>query len=117
MAKGVFLFVFGVVLASISQVILKIAANKYSNRESFVLQYINPLVIGAYAIFFSTTVISVIALRWIPLSVAAILEAFSQIFVPLMSFFILKEPISKNKCIGMTCIIIGMVVIMHRPEL
>lgn len=110
MLKGVLIYVIGVVLASISQILLKISANKHTDSDTFVSQYINPWVISAYTIFFLTTIISVIALKWLTLSMAAILETLAQIFVPVLSFFLLKEPISLRKGIGIMFIVVGMAI-------
>ncbi len=110
MLKGVLMFIIGVILASISQILLKISANKHRGSDTFSSQYINLWVISAYTIFFLTTIISVIALRWLTVSIAAILETLAQIFVPVLSFFLLKEPISLRKGIGITVIVVGMVI-------
>ena len=110
MLKGVLMFIIGVILASISQILLKISANKHRGSDTFSSQYINLWVISAYTIFFLTTIISVIALRWLTVSIAAILETLAQIFVLVLSFFLLKEPISLRKGIGITVIVVGMVI-------
>lgn len=45
-------------------------------------EYLNPLVIIAYILFFGTTFISMYALKVVPLSMAPILEASGYIFLP-----------------------------------
>lgn len=56
----------GVFLSSVSQVMLKRAAmRKYS---SVVQEYLNPLVIFAYGIFFSTTLLGILAYKGMPVS-------------------------------------------------
>ena len=88
MLKGVLMFIIGVILASISQILLKISANKHRGSDTFSSQYINLWVISAYTIFFLTTIISVIALRWLTVSIAAILETLAQICTGFEFFFI-----------------------------
>lgn len=110
MFKGILIFVIGVIFASISQILLKISASKHTASDTFASQYINLWVISAYIIFFLTTIISVIALRWLTVSMAAILQTLAQIFVPVLSFFILKEPISLRKGIGILFIVVGMLI-------
>lgn len=95
-------------IAAFSQVLLKKAAGKkYSSR---LRSYLNPLVIFAYMLFFATTLFSVTALRFIPLTLSAALAASAQIFVPVMSRFFLRENISRRKWVGMTVIVLGMVI-------
>lgn len=105
---GAGLILLGTFVAAVSQIMLKKSAQKkYSNQ---IAEYINPLVIGGYTILLGTTFISVIALRFIPMSLAAALDSTGQIFVPVLSFLILKENINRQKLIGMVVIMIGLVV-------
>ena len=52
----------------------------------------------------------VIALRFISLSLSTALAATGQVFVPLLSWLILKERISVQKALGMVAIIVGIIV-------
>ena len=61
-----FIFVASVLVSSISQVMLKKSANKvYDNALK---EYLNPMVITAYGLFFLSTVITVFAYKYVPLS-------------------------------------------------
>ncbi len=73
-------------------------------------EYLNPLVIIAYILFFGTTFISMYALKVVPLSMAPILEASGYIFVAVLSYFFLKEKLTKRQILGMVLIIMGIVV-------
>ena len=84
----------GVFLSSISQVMLKKAAQK--KYDSFIQEYINPRVIIAYIIFFGTTLLSVVAYKGIPLSIGPILESTSYIYVTIFGVYIFKENDKKN---------------------
>ena len=97
-----------VLLSSISQMMLKISANK--TYPSKVAEYLNPLVIGGYLIFFATTLIVVFAYRVIPLSIGPIIEALGYVFIAIIGFAILREKISRRKLLGMFLIIFGVVV-------
>lgn len=55
----------GVLVSAISQVLLKKAAMKH--YENHLKEYLNPMVIFAYAMFVGTTFLSIIAYRGIPL--------------------------------------------------
>ena len=86
-------FLVGVFVSSVSQILLKLSARKkYPSR---IREYINPLVIVGYLLFFGCTLISVFALRVVPLSMSPVLASSGYIFVSLLSFVFFKE---KNSC-------------------
>ena len=102
------IMVSGTLIASVSQIMLKKSAEKtYPNK---LREYLNPLVIIAYILFFGTTFISMYDLKVVPLSMAPILEASGYIFVAILSLIFLKEKMTKKQMIGMTLIIIGIVI-------
>jgi len=105
---GVGLILFAIFITAISQIMLKKSAQK--QYASQIAEYINPLVLGGYVLLFGTTLISVLALRYIPMSFAAALESTGQIFVPVLSFLILKEHINRQKMQGILVIIVGLVI-------
>jgi len=102
------IFVFGVFISSVSQIILKKSADKeYANR---IREYLNPRVIFAYSVFFAATLCSVVAYKVIPLSLGPILESSGYIFVAVLSYLFLKEKISKQKMLGLSIIIVGIII-------
>lgn len=96
-------------VAAVSQILLKISVN--TGHEGFIREYLNFRVIAAYALLFSTTIITVLALRYVPLYVAASIEALSQVFVALLGRLILKENVNIRKCIGLLVILVGVIII------
>jgi drug/metabolite transporter (DMT)-like permease len=84
---------------------LKTSANKV--YESKIKEYLNPTVIIAYGLFFLSTVITVFAYKYVPLSSGPILESFGYIFVAVLGYIFLKEKFSKKKIIGMGLILLG----------
>lgn len=102
------LFICSVFISSISQILLKKSALK--RYDSKIKEYLNPLVISAYCIFFSCTLIGIIAYEFIPLSMGPIFESTGYVFVSILGFIFLKERISKKKAIGMVIIVIGVLV-------
>ncbi|MBK6087618.1 EamA family transporter [Ruminococcus difficilis] len=102
------IFVFGVFISSVSQIILKKAAQKeYPNK---IREYLNARVIFAYIIFFGATLCSIWAYTVIPLSLGPILESAGYIFVAVLSWLFLKEKITKKKMLGLSIIIIGIII-------
>lgn len=102
------IFIGGVFISSISQIILKKSAQ--IEYESKIKEYLNPRVIFAYIIFFGATLCSVWAYKVIPLSLGPILESAGYIFVAFLSWLFLKEKITKQKMLGLSVIIIGIIV-------
>ena len=64
------IYLCSVLISSISQILLKTSANKeYDNKLK---EYLNPRVIIAYMFFFGATLVTVLALKYVPLSMGAI---------------------------------------------
>lgn len=102
------IFVFGVFISSISQILLKKSAKReYPNK---IREYLNARVIFAYIIFFAATLCSILAYTIIPLSLGPILESAGYIFVAVLSWLFLKEKITKQKMLGLSIIIIGIII-------
>ena len=97
-----------VFVSSISQIMLKKSAIKVYNNK--IREYLNPLVIVGYVLFFLCSLINVFALKYVPLSLMPILESSGYIFVTVMGHFILKEKLSKRKNVGMLAILIGILI-------
>ena len=97
----------GVLVSAISQVLLKKAAMKH--YENHLKEYLNPMVIFAYAMFVGTTFLSIIAYRGIPLSMGPILEATSYIYVTIFGVKIFHERLNKKKIIN---IFISVIIIL-----
>lgn len=102
---GVLLILGSVILAGISQILLKISACR--DYKSGLLEYLNPFVISGYSLLLMTTFFNLLALRWVPLSLASGLGAAGQVVVPVLSFLVLKEKISRRKMLGMALIVVG----------
>lgn len=101
-------FVLSVLISSISQIMLKKSADKvYDNPLK---EYLNPFVITAYGLFFISTLITVFAYKYVPLSSGPILESSGYIFVAVLGYIFLKERFTKKKVIGMLLILVGIAI-------
>jgi len=98
----------GVFVASCSQILLKKSADK--QYKNILAEYLNARVITAYAMFFVSALVGMYVLRYIPLSLAPILESGAYVFVAVLSFCILKERMSKRNLLGIGLIIVGTIV-------
>ena len=105
---SIFLLI-AVFISSVSQILLKKAALK-DYGGSKIREYLNPLVITAYAIFFVATFADIYAYKVVPLSMGPILEATGYIYVTLFGVKFFNEKINKGKIIALILILCGIAV-------
>ncbi len=106
--KYIIVWIISVFISSIAQVMLKVEANR--KHESRVKEYLNPMVITAYAIFFLSTFLTMYALKKVPLTYSPIIEPLSYIFVPVIGVLVLKEKISGRRILGIAIMFVGIVI-------
>ena len=104
----VVIFLGAVLISSIAQIVLKASSGK--KYENIIREYLNPMVMGAYIVFFGATLISTFAYREIPLSLGPILESSGYVYVTILSFMFLQEKISTKKLVGNVLIILGIII-------
>ena len=103
----IFVFLFSVLISSVSQIILKSSANKMYGH--WLREYLNFKVVVAYGLFFAASLLTVVAYRYVPLSMGAILEASGYVFVTVLGCLVLKEKISARKLAGLIIIVLGII--------
>ena len=108
MNKYVLLKIISVLIAVISQILLKKSANEHYDNK--LREYLNEFVIVGYGLFFLSSIISVISLKGIAISYSSIIESLSYILIPISSYIFLKEKINKKQLIGMVIIIVGVLI-------
>ncbi len=106
--KYLLLLIFSVFIASISQILLKISANRKHNSK--IREYFNPYVIIAYSILCFSFILTILALRELELKNVPIIESTGYVYILILSNLILKERITKYKIGGSFLIILGIVV-------
>ncbi len=99
------IMLFGVLISSLSQVLLKKSASK--KHSTRIREYLNPSVLTAYAVFFLATFCTVFAYRVIPLSMGPILESSSYLFVTLFGWLFFREKLTKKKMFALILILGG----------
>lgn len=104
----ILIFLVSVFISSASQIVLKKSANK--KYKNVLREYLNPSVIIAYGLFFTSSLLTVLAYKGVPLSMGPILEATGYIWVSILGMFFLKEHIKPKKAIGLLVIIIGILI-------
>lgn len=99
---------FGVFVSGISQVLLKKSALR--TYESRVAEYLNPLVVFAYALFVVSTLLSTLAYKVIPLSMGPVLDATGYIYVTAFGVLIFHERLNLRKVLALALIICGILI-------
>ena len=97
-----------IALTAISQLLLKIGANRGKSRHPVKL-FLNPFTAIAYALFFIVTLMNLYAYKMLPLKCAVILLPFIYILIGIFSYIFLKEKMNRNQLIGAGIIILGVV--------
>ncbi|MBC6972358.1 EamA family transporter [Bacillus sp. Xin] len=102
------LFIFGIILANYSQILLKKAT--LQEYDSKLREYVNPYVIIGYSLFVINAGLNVIALKGLSLKQASALESLSYLIILVFGWYFLGEKITKRKILGNIIIVIGVVV-------
>ena len=102
------LLIFGVLISTVSQVLLKKSAPK--EHKGIIREYLNPYVIGAYSLFVIATFITIYAFKGIPLSYGPILEGTGYFFITIFGIIFFKERLNTKKIIGIILILSGIVI-------
>ena len=108
MIIGSLLALASVLIAAISQVLLKTAANK--GEKNFIKKFLNVTVISAYTMMLASSLCSLFALRHLELNLMPIFQATSFFWILLFSHLFLKEKICKKDIAGISIIFLGILI-------
>lgn len=101
-------FLAGVVLASVGQVLMKKGALRGTER-GIVATFLDPYTIAGYTLMLGSTVTSTIALKVLPLRFTVALLPLGYVIVVLLSVLALGERVSRTQLWGMTVVLAGIV--------
>lgn len=99
------LAVLSVCVASLSQVLLKMGANR--TYKSKIREYLNAYVITGYGMLFGSMVLTILAYSRLSFLSVPIIEALGYVLVPLLSYFCFREKLSVRKLLGIALILTG----------
>ena len=102
------LMFFGTFLTAISQVLLKQSAGK--TYKSWIFEYLNWRVILSYGLFVVVLAVNTWAFTRVEMKYGTIIDAFSYVFVMVLSVLILREKITKGRLIGNLIIVAGILI-------
>ena len=97
-----------VVIASFSQVMLKLGAGK--TYASKIREYLNLYVISGYGMLFVSMVLTIVAYSHLSYLSVPVVEAVGYVLVPVLSYFIFKEKLTKRKLCGIAFILCGIII-------
>lgn len=92
-------FLFAVFVAATAQAILKYAAIRH--YDCWWKSYLNLYVIGAYGLFFLSTLLAIWAYRVLPLSMGVMLDATGYFYVALFGRIFFGEKLTGRKLLGL----------------
>ena len=109
MVNFYFLLMFlGTLLTAISQVLLKTSSGK--TYKSWIYEYLNWRVILSYSLFVVVLAMNTWAFTKVQMKYGTIIDAFSYVFVMILSVVLLREKISRGRLIGNLIIIAGILI-------
>jgi uncharacterized membrane protein len=103
------MFVGGVVIASVGQLLIKRGATR--RRDGALLaSFFDPFVMSGYVLMLASTVLSTIALKVLPLKTTVSLQPLGFILVVFLSVAFLHERMRRHHLWGMLLILAGIVI-------
>ena len=108
--RGILILLLSVTCASLAQILLKSSANR--EHSSWLKEYVNLRVLTGYALLFGSTILTIAALKTVPLSWSPAIESLSYLIVAVLGFFILKERFTRKKAAGLAVILAGVLILV-----
>lgn len=105
-------FIASAILASVAQVLLKKASLQQPEGVSYWRSLLDWRVIVGYTLLMSTTLLGMLGYRRISLSVGALLNSFSYVFVGIFSVIFFKESVTPQKVMAYALIVLGVIIIV-----
>ncbi len=105
-----FLMILAELIASSSQMLLKLSAQK--EYPSFIREYLNFLVIGGYGLLVVSMIISIFCYDGLGYMGVVVMEPIGYIIVMIMSRVFFKEKFTNRKLLGM-CLILGGILVFY----
>lgn len=98
----------GVTIAAFSQILLKTSANR--PYEGFWKQYLNWRVITGYVMLLASMLLAVWAYSGMDYKYGPAIESIGFVLVAFLSWWVLKEEMTRKKALGIALIVGGLIV-------
>lgn len=103
------LVILSVFAAACAQMLLKQGARR--NYIGFWHQYLNPWVIGGYAIMACSLMLNIFCMtHGVQVKEVSVIESLSYLFVPVLAFMLFKEKLYARKICAIGIIICGIII-------
>lgn len=102
------LLIGSVFIATCSQIFLKTSSS--IEYKSWIREYLNWRVILGYGMMVVSTILTILAFKGLDYKNGPIIESLGYIFIMILSRLFLKEKITKNKIIGNSLILFGILI-------
>lgn len=107
-SRFVFVMFISVVVASVSQVLLK--KSTLNAHDTVLKEYLNLYVISGYGLLFLSMLLTVYAYSGMDYKNGPMIESLGNVMVLILGYFAFGERISVRKMAGIACIMAGVVV-------
>jgi small multidrug resistance pump len=108
MVKYFVFMIISVVLASISQLLLKSSANK--EHKSLLREYLNVSVVIGYSLLVVSTILTIMAFKGLDYKNGPVLESLGYLFVLVLCRVFLKEKLTRRRIVGNLVIVVGIII-------
>jgi drug/metabolite transporter (DMT)-like permease len=112
--RHLLIFLVGVVLASVGQILMKLGALR-SRARRLIASLLDPYSVAGYALMLTSTITSTIALKVLPLKVTVSLLPLGYVIVVLLSRLVLGERMRRGQLFGMFIILAGIILFNQGP--
>lgn len=100
--------IFSVMVASVSQLLLKKSADRH--HLSIFWEYLNPYTMTAYFLLLCSTLLTIAAFRGLDYKNGPVIESLGYLFVLILGRVFNHEKISRRKLVGNFVIIAGIII-------
>lgn len=108
MNSYVILLLSSVFIATCSQIFLKTSSSiEYSSK---IKEYLNWRVVVGYGMLVMSTILTILAFKGLDYKNGPIIESTGYVFIMILSRIFLKEKITKNKILGNSLILFGILI-------
>ncbi len=111
MVKGLVIVLVSGIISAFSQVLLKKSAQKTEKKG--IGEYLNPFVIGGYALSFLCMILMIVAYRSLPLKYGVVFESLVYLYVMFFGKYFFDEKITKKKFLGNLAIVAGVIIFSY----
>jgi drug/metabolite transporter (DMT)-like permease len=106
MMRNATIFVVGVILAAVGQVLMKKGAVR-GTRGGIVYSFLDVYTLAGYTLMFTSTITSTVALKVLPLKLTVALLPLGYLIVVLLSVTLLGERLRRTQVLGLAIIVVG----------